>query len=151
MKTILKSIILILAVISSSAFAWNKCFSAETVNLEFGNDYLVTTEKTIKANEVSNPGILTLSPFFTIYNEKNVLLLHPLKVGKTNITFFVENTKVSYEIVIKQKNATKNADTIKKGDFEFVLLDAPPVIEGAEEDLDKYLELDPPPTNYGGK
>jgi len=140
-------LILILAIILSAA----SCIASETVNLNFGSDYLVTTEKTINTSNVNNHEILTLSPFFTIFNEKNVFLLHPLKVGKTNITFFIGNTAVSFDIVIKQKGLNKSADNIKKGNFEFLLLDSPPVIDDVEESRDKYLDLDPPPTRNGGK
>lgn len=145
MKNLTKTVFFIFALALSQGLS--RCMAAEVINVNLGNDYIITTDKTVKANEVSNPAILTISPFFTIFNEKNVLLLHPSKVGKTNLTFFMENSTASFEIVVKPSTKDKSVDVIKKGDFEFNLLDAPPQIKEIEEEL----ELDAPPTTMEGK
>lgn len=157
MKINIKKLFLIFAVALSLNLGVMSCFAAEPLYINLGSDYIVTTAKTVKANEVSNPQILTLSPFFTIFNEKNVLLLHPQKVGKTNITFFLEDGSESFDIVIKSKGTSKNIESFKRGDFEFSLLDSPPVVaapvdntgDDFEDSINEDLQLDAPPVDNG--
>lgn len=145
MKKLTNTIFFIFALALNMGF--NRCLAAENVTIKMGNDYIITTAKTIKANEVSNPSIITVSPFFTIFNEKNVLLLHPAKVGKTNLTFFLKDGSISFEIIVKPNSKEKTIESVKKGDFEFNLLDSPPKIEELEDDF----ELDAPPVKPEGK
>jgi hypothetical protein len=135
MKTSIKKICLFLAIILSPAF----CFGAETLNINLGQDYLITTDNTINANAVENPKILDIKPFFTIFNEKNMLLVHPKKVGKTKLTFFLNTGAVVFDINVKLKNALPTFCYLKKNGIEFTLLDQPPLF--------KNFEIDAPPTD----
>lgn len=138
MKINIKKIYLILALILSSTF----CFGAETLTLNLGSDYLIATDNPIKANSVENPSILTINPFFTIFNEKNIMLLHPEKLGKTLLTFFLDNGDISFNVTVKAKNTPCVFKPIKKNGFEVTLLDQPP-------ELDNF-EFDAPPIDMEG-
>ena len=115
----------------------NSSYSTEFLTVHLGQDYLMTTTKTVTISSVSNPQILSLNPFFTIFNEKNVLLLHPQKVGKTLMTIFLDNGSTTFEVTVKPKSEMPFANLIK-GDFEILLLDEPPVID--------ELDIDAPPS-----
>lgn len=122
MNLSIKKIIIICLLFLSS----NVCFAAEALELQMGNDYLITSDKNMSTTLVANPDILTLSPFFTIFNEKNVLLLHPQKIGKTSFTIFIGKNDTSFNVKIIPQKSTPDNRTIEMGDFEIMLLDTPP-------------------------
>lgn len=119
--SIKKFIIIYLFLVSS-----NVCFAAESIELQMGNDYLITCDKNMSTSIVANPDILTISPFFTIFNEKNVLLIHTQKIGKTSFTIFIGKNDTAFNVNIIPQRSTPDNSTIEKGDFEIMLLDAPP-------------------------
>lgn len=125
MKSVFKKILLILMFFLST----NLCIAAEELQIELGNDYLITSDKNVKTTLIASPKIITLSPFFTIFNEKNVLLLHPERVGKTSFTIFLDKSEVVFSVTVKPQTKNPNTKTITKGCFEIMLLDAPPEIK----------------------
>jgi len=137
----IKKICLILALILSPAI----CFGAEALNINLGNAYLITTEYPTNASVVANPAILTINPFFTIFNEKNILLIHPEKVGKTLLTLFQTDKNIILDISVTAKESSKCFKPLKKDGFEVTLLDEPPVIENYEN-----YEFDAPPVEMEG-
>lgn len=110
--------------------------AANIVEINYGNDYILTTDNKIETTVVNNPDILTVSPFFTIFNEKNVLLIHPEKVGKSNLIIFQKGSETVFEINVRP-NKTNIPTSITKGSFDFSLLDKPPKMED--------FSIDPPP------
>lgn len=95
------------------------------------------SEKLVKNTLVSEPQILTLSPFFTIFNEKNVILLHPLKIGSSDITIFSEKEYYNFKVQVKPKGSGISSQIIKNKDFEVVPLDSLP--------LNDKFDIDTPP------
>ncbi len=126
-----KRLILILFFLSS-----NFCIAAEQIDIQIGSDYLITSDKSVKNIYVSEPDVLTISPFFTIFNEKNIFLLHPVKQGKSNVMILLDKESTTFEIKVDPKSRQKQ-QAIKKEYFEFLPLDAPPKPE--------EFELDAPP------
>ena len=120
------------------------CFATESLTINLGDDYLIATDKPIKANFVSNPEIITLSPFFTIFNEKNILLLHTQKAGKSNMMIVLPESSTSFEVTVKPPSKKHSFVTMTKGDLEFILLDSPPNLEEIEIDA-------PPKKNESGE
>lgn len=107
-----------------------KAASATEFKAGIGQDYLLLSDDKINLTKVDNPEILTLSPFFTIFNEKNVILLHPIKEGKTNIKLFFETHDIEISISVI-KNKIKN-NSLKIDNLEIIELDGPPLIEEIE-------------------
>lgn len=122
MNLSIKKIIIICLLFVSS----HVCFAAESIELQMGNDYLITCDKNMSTSIVANPDILTISPFFTIFNEKNVLLIHPQKIGKTSFTIFIGKNDTTFNVNIIPQRSTPDNSTIEKGDFEIMPLDEPP-------------------------
>lgn len=135
MKLIAKKIFLLFSLILSPNF----CFAAETLSFSLGYDYIITTDEPIKANLVDNSEILSVNPFFTIFNEKNVLLAHPQKVGKTLVTLLGDKNNIVLDVTVNPENAACTFKPVKKDWFEVTLLDQPPTF--------KDFEIDSPPIN----
>jgi len=124
-KTIIRNIFLICLLVLGT----NNCFANENLEIQLGTDYLITTDENVRTTFVADPDIITLSPFFTIFNEKNVLLLHPEKVGKASFTIFLDNTGVLFDVTVKQNKTQPDARSLNKDVFEIMPLDAPPNVE----------------------
>ena len=74
--------------------------------MNLGSDYIITTDDPMNANSVGSPNVLSIKPFFTIYNEKNMLFAHPAKVGKTRLTLFLKTGDAVFDICVQQKTNT---------------------------------------------
>lgn len=117
-------------------FIASPAFAVDFVDLEIDEDYLIITDKVIKKIEIADLSIIEIKPFFTILNEKNLMLLNPKKVGKTSFSFLSDDEKFDFEIVIKpNKKEFNDFKLTTKSGFDFLLLDKPP----------ENLELDQPP------
>jgi len=128
-KRVIRNIFLICLLVLGT----NICFANEHIEIQLGNDYLITTDENVKSSFVSNPDVVTLNPFFTIFNEKNVLLLHPLKVGKGCFTIFLEKSDVAFDVVVKPSKTNPDIKSLDVNVFEIMPLDAPPNVEELDE------------------
>lgn len=126
MKTIIKKFFFIGILLLSSTI----CFAAENLEIPVGNDYLITSDAKIIKSTVEDSKILTLSSFFTIYDEKNVLLLHPLKAGKTRFTIALKDKTINFNVTVRANKKATDGETIKKNNFEIMQLDSPPKFKG---------------------
>lgn len=136
-------IILILIII----FIPEYCFAIENIDLSINKNYILSTDKNVKTIALSNPEIISVCPFFTIFNEKNVLLIHPQKIGKSTLALFQEKQEVIFLINVIQKDIA--TPVIKTEGFDLTILDEPPKIKEMEINslppIDIF-EIDAPPT-----
>lgn len=102
------------------------CLAKEELEIQLGNDYLITTDKAVISVFSADPSIINLSPFFTIFNEKNVYLLHPQKIGQTEITVFCKDGDYIFDLTIKPEKPAIKIKTLQTEGFEIMLLDTPP-------------------------
>lgn len=102
-------------------------------------DIIVTTNGKLTDIKIENNTIIDVCPLVTIMNEKNTLIVHPLKSGVTAFTV-VKNMKDKF---IFHVNVEAFKTTISQNDgFQVLSIDSPP------ENIDKSLyELDLPPLN----
>lgn len=128
MNLIKKIIILSLILISS-----NLCYAAQQADLHIGTDYLITTDENVTSTLVANPNIITLSPFFTIFNEKNVYLMHPEKLGKTIATINIGAKNYTFCFVIKPQTNKPDELLIETDGLEIMPLDTPPEFPSTPE------------------
>lgn len=122
MKILSKIFIFIFIILLSSSF----CIANEELEVQIGKDYLLTTDKLVISAFVSNPSIINLCPFFTIFNEKNVYMIHPQKVGKTSFTVFCKDGDFIFNISVKPEKPELKLKEISNKDFEILMLDIPP-------------------------
>jgi len=140
MKVMIKKFFLISILLISANF----CLAAENVEVFMCNDYLVTSDEKVKAILVANPAIVSLNPFFTIFNEKNVVFLHPQRVGKSAVTFCLEGSEVVLNVIVKANKNKKDIEALNVGGFEIMPLDAPPTMHQLPT-LEDVEDLDAPP------
>ncbi len=98
-------------------------------------DCVISADGKLSDIKIEQNDIIDVFPLYTIMNEKNTLIVHPLKEGKTRFCV-LKNGK---EIVMFNVEVTdKETKVENSGGFDVFSIDAPP----AEED---DFELDLPP------
>lgn len=132
MKSFIRKFLLLSIVfIFSSHF----CSAAEELTVRLGEDYLITTEQSIRLSTVDNSSIVQLNSFFTILNEKNILLLHPLKLGSTSFKIYLNDYSIDFNVSVKS-SPVKIKPTNKK-DYEIMQLDIPETLTFSVEKVSK--------------
>ena len=104
-----------------------------TLQVQAFEDYIIMTNGKLTDISIEDNTIIDICPLITVMNDKNTLMLSPLKTGKTRFCVLKNNKeKVMFNVeVLEEKTIISEA----KG-FEILSLDDP-------ED-DKF-ELDEPP------
>lgn len=97
-------------------------------------DCVITTNGRLSDISIEHNDIIDVYPLITIMNEKNTLIIHPLKAGKTRFCVLKNNKdKVMFNV-----NVTEEKTTVDEVDgFEILEIDTPPGIY--------EYELDTPP------
>ena len=95
-------------------------------------DCVITTNGRLSDISIEHNDIIDVYPLVTIMNEKNTLIIHPLKVGKTRFCVLKNNKdKVMFNV-----NVTEEKTTIDEVDgFDILEIDAPPGIYDYELDI----------------
>ena len=101
-------------------------------------DCIITTKGKLTDIKIEDNTVLNVYPLITIMNDKNTLMVTPLKTGKTSFSV-LKNSKERIEF---QVEIGENSTYIKevKG-FDILTIDEP---ESSE------FKLDEPPTKLGG-
>ena len=102
-------------------------------------DCVIMAQGKLTDIRIEDNTVLNVYPLITIMNDKNTLMVSPLKEGKTNFSVLKNNR----ERFVFEVEVTKNGTSIKevKG-FDILTIDEP--------ETDKF-ELDEPPKKLGGK
>ena len=104
-----------------------------TLQVQAFEDYIIMTNGKLTDISIEDNTIIDVCPLITVMNDKNTLMLSPLKAGKTRFCVLKNNKeKVMFNVEVLEE---KTIISESKG-FELLSLDDP---EG-----DK-LELDEPP------
>lgn len=85
-------------------------------------DYVILTDKPVKFVYSADRNIATIKPLYTIGNERNILILHCVGLGKTSINVNFGDSKEVLKIKVSE-NETKISP--KKG-FVYQAVDEPP-------------------------
>ena len=124
----MKKIILIISIIF---FSISQVFANQ--------DYLIINNGRLTDISIEDNTVVDVYPLITIMNEKNTLIVHPLKNGKTRF-WILKNKK---EKVIFNIEITENETKIDEIEgFDILEIDAP---EGIYD-----FTIDSPPENLGG-
>lgn len=95
-------------------------------------DCIITTKGALYNIRIENHDIIDVYPLIDITNKKNVLIVHPMKVGTTAFSV-MKNGKTKHLFLVKVE---ENSTTIKgDDDFSILTLDSPPIGESFELDL----------------
>ncbi len=99
-------------------------------------DCLITTNGKLTDISIENNSVVDVYPLVTLMNDKNTLMVTPLKTGKTRFCV-LKNDKEIVMFNIEIKNDETIIDEVKG--FEILTIDKP--VEDGEEEF----ELDKPP------
>ena len=121
-------------------------------------DYIITSNGKLTDIKIQHNDIIDVFPLITIMNDKNTLIVHPLKEGSTKFTV-LKNNKDKYLFDVK---VTDNETTVKDvSGFEIMAIDCPPGYFEYYFDLDEpplsdsknnnYSDIDSPPMLRGAK
>ena len=95
-------------------------------------DCLITADGKLTNIKVENNQILDVFPLITVMNEKNMIIVHPLKEGLTGFTV-IKDEKDKYLFTV---NVTEDETSVSKNEgFTVLSLDEPPVILDCDLDL----------------
>ena len=106
-------------------------------------DYVITTNGKLTDISVEDNSIIDVYPLITVMNDKNTLIVTPLKVGETRFCVLKNNKNICMFNVQVEENKT----TINEVEgFEILSIDIPEEFDIVEE----YLEIDEPPMFNAG-
>ena len=112
-------------------------FSAQAFAYE---DCIVTAEAKLTGIQIQNNDIIDVFPLITVMNDKNTLIVHPLKQGKTKFSVIKNNN----EKIIFEVKVTKSKTEISQSEgFDILTIDCP--MSGFET---LEIELDEPPVIF---
>lgn len=101
-------------------------------------DCIITTNGKLTDIKIQQNDIVDIFPIVTISNDKNILIVHPLKEGESKFTV-LKNHKEKYLFSVKVgKDKTIINDV---NGFDIMTIDCPPFEKGFEY----YFDLDEPP------
>lgn len=99
-------------------------------------DCLIVSDAKLSDISIEHNDIIDVCPIFTIMNEKNTLLVHPLKQGETRFCVLKNNKdKIMFNVQVSEGETKID----EKEGFEIITIDEPP--EG--------WDLDIPPQKLG--
>lgn len=99
-------------------------------------DYILTTNGKLTDIKVQHNDIIDVCPLITIDNNKNTLIIHPLKAGETKFTV-LKNKKEKYLFNVKVTEDKTFVETVEG--FGLLTIDTPPSL------YEEYFNLDEPP------
>src|SRR5574344_2623972 len=86
------------------------------IDLNLYHDYVISANGPFSASSILNQNYLTVDRFYTVNNEKNSLILHPVREGWTQIVLFMKSGKYVINVNISARYPTE-IKTVKKGIF----------------------------------
>ena len=99
-------------------------------------DCIITAEGRMSDIKIQHNDIIDVFPLITVMNDKNTIIVHPLKTGQTKFSVVKDNNKFLFDVkVTEEKTYVNNVDG-----FEILTIDCPP--------SEEYFELDEPPTEF---
>lgn len=97
-------------------------------------DCIITTDGTLTNIKIQNNDIIDVFPLITIMNNKNTLIVHPLKEGSTKFTV-IKNNKDKYLFSVKINSESTEIDDVEG--FDILTIDCPPGSYEYQFDLDE--------------
>lgn len=99
-------------------------------------DCIITTNAKLTDIKIQNNNIIDVFPLITLMNDKNTLIVHPLRTGKTKFSV-MKNQKDKFVFNVEvTKSTTKISDA--EG-FDILTIDCPVI------NKDNIIEIDEPP------
>lgn len=98
-------------------------------------DCIVSSDLKMTEISVKNPEIVEVHSLVTVMNEKNTIVVHPLKVGSTSFSVVQDGRKINFNVDVSDNETIVE----NKSGFEVLSLDTPPEIMDYEIDTPPLL------------
>ena len=102
-------------------------------------DCLVTTNKKLSDIRIEDNTVIDVFPLYTIMNEKNTLIVHPLKIGTTRFSVLKENKNI---ILFNVKVNEDSTEISPAEGFDILEIDCPPNFYEFELDVPPEIVLE---------
>ena len=103
-------------------------------------DCIITTNGKMTDISIQHNDIIDVFPLITVMNEKNTLIVHPLKKGKTKFSILKDKKdKYIFDVTVTEESTKIEP---KEG-FDILNIDCPP------SSYEYYFDLDLPPYDTG--
>ena len=122
MKILLLSALIIFTTLPSFAF----------------EDCLISNTKKLSDIRIENNEIIDVFPLITIMNDKNTIIVHPLKEGSTRFSVLQDNKNI---ILFSVKVDSEKTIIDEVEDFSIMAIDSPPVPFEYELDTPPWTKL----------
>ena len=100
---------------------------------------MIITNGKLNQIKIENNQIIDVFPLITVMNEKNTLIVHPLKEGLTGFTV-VKNDKDKFLFMVK---VTEDETKISEKDgFNIIAIDEPPSVLDYDLDLPYWGQVE---------
>ena len=107
-----------------------------TLSTQSFQDCIVVNNGKITDINIEDNTVIDVYPLITVMNEKNTLIVHPLKTGKTRFCALKNNKNlVLFEVEVSEYET----NIIHPEDFEVLSIDTP------DDEFEFGFELDEPP------
>ena len=103
-------------------------------------DCILTTNGKMTEISIQHNDIVDIFPLITVMNDKNTLIIHPLKEGSTKFSIIKDGKDKYFFDVIVTEDSTKISP---KDGFDILNIDCPPI------SYEYYFDLDIPPYEGG--
>lgn len=94
-------------------------------------DCIITSDTKMTDIEVENPDVIEVHTLVTVMNEKNTLVVHPLKIGKTSFSVMKDGVRVNFKVNIDDYET----EVESVNGYDVLPLDEPP--EFVDCDIDR--------------
>lgn len=102
-------------------------------------DCIISANGKLTDIRIQNNDVIDVCPLITIMNDKNTLLIHPLKEGSTKFSVIKDNKdKYIFNVNVTEENTTINDIE----GFDVFVIDCPPGV------YEYYFDLDEPPVDF---
>ena len=112
------------------------CFTIFMQSANAFEDCIITTNGKLTDIKIQYNDIIDVYPLVTVENDKNTLIIHPLKEGETKFTV-LKNKKEKYLFNVKVTDDRTFIEVVEG--FGILAIDQPPVM------LEESIDLDSPP------
>ncbi|MBP7212363.1 hypothetical protein KBA27_05960 [bacterium] len=116
--------------------------ASELLYFNINNDYMISTNSQIRASSVTDQNYLTIDQFCTLHNEKNSLLIHPVRTGKTQFVIIMKSGRYIFNVITSNDYPTDNKP-VKKGIFTITTVDNPPDTDASDVNVEEEVHVHP--------
>ena len=114
-------------------------------------DCIITTNGRMTDIKIQDNKIIDVFPLITVMNDKNTLIVHPLREGKSKFSILKNgNEKVIFDVEVKSEKTLIN----NVSGFDILTVDCPPNMYNEEFELDEppaSFDIDEPPIYKNSK